>query len=109
MEGPFYGPSEHKVAALLDVIVFDCCCTRVPVDLGAFKISYGKNAPIPTDVNEDTQKPVRIPTHTCSDTGTHTHSHMPSFAFQKSIIAQGGDRGSVASGFPESACEVNES
>lgn len=40
---------------------------------------------------------------------THTHSHMPSFAFQKSIIAQGGDRGSVASGFPESACEVNES
>lgn len=45
------------------------------MDLGAFKISYGKNAPIPTDVNEDTQKPVRIPTHTPTRAATQAHTH----------------------------------
>lgn len=45
------------------------------MDLGAFKISYGKNAPIPTDVNEDTQKPVRIPTRTPTRAATQAHTH----------------------------------
>lgn len=35
--------------------------------------------------------------------------YMPPFAFQRGMIAQGGGRGSLASGFPESPCEVNES
>lgn len=106
MEGPFNGPVEHKVTGLSDVIGFDCC-TAVPEDLGAFKISYAENTLVPTGVHEVIHKPVNSSIHTLSY--THSSMYMPPFAFQRGIIAQGGGRGSVASGFPESACEVNES
>lgn len=77
-----------------------------PEDLGAFKISCGENTLAPTDVHK-VIKPVCKLIYSHNDTLSHTY--MPTFAFHKSIIAQGGGRGSVASGFPESACEVNES
>lgn len=109
MEGPFYGPSEHKVAGLSDVIVFDCCCVVVHVDLVAFKISYGDMHTHPQKSRGEAQ--ICMYTHPLTHTLTHSRPnvHANHFAFQKSKIAQGGGRGSMASGFPKSACEVNES
>lgn len=91
--------------------MFDCCCAGVPADLGAFKISYADMHARPQKCME-----TRAKLYECPPTHTHTHTHTRAnkctcqpFAFQKSKIAQGGGRGSMASGFPKSACEVNES
>lgn len=107
MEGPFYGPSEHKVAGLSDVIVFDCCCVGAHVDLVAFKISYGDmHTHTPT---EEQGRGTNLYVHSHTLTHSHPNVHANHFAFQKNKIAQGDGRGSMASGFPKSACEVNES
>lgn len=113
LEGPFHGPSRHKVAALSDVIVFDCRCAGAPVEFVAFKISYG-NMRANRLKCEETCKSVcttQPPTEARARARTHIHTHTTRtecFAFQKAEVARGGGWGSMASGFPKSTCEVNE-
>lgn len=85
-------------------MLFDCSCSAEPEDSAAFKMSYSDtHSQVCTTMYTKLSHRHGMQQRTCS------HTNAPPFAFQKGINARGGGRGSVAPGFPQSACEVNES